>query len=251
MYRTKKKYLPTKGADMLYMAMLQMRNILFYLAEPATTTPVPYETAYDVIIVMDSSVPNQYFDWMKNYVRGLANSYSIDNEQYRVGLLRYSTGQQVQWNLNEYGTKNEIIQAVDRVSYNPGERNTDQAIDYVTNQMFTQSNGDRDFARNYIVLLTGESESTDRYNAYKSAYNAEDEGIRLFTVGINLDDTAEIDEVSSHPLSTYQYLVNSEQGLLGILGEMEQSLNDSMYDTYLQQSLLCSTNCVTFRYVLL
>ena len=168
---------------------------------------------------------------MKNYVQALAKSYSIDNEQYRVGLLRYSTGQQVQWNLNDYATKNEIIQAVGGVGYNPGERNTAQAIDYATNQMFTQSNGDRDFARNYIVLLTGESESTDRYDAYLSAYRAEDAGIRLFTVGINLDDTGEIDEVSSHPLSTYQYLVKSQQGLLGILGNMEQSLQGSMYST--------------------
>ena len=209
--------------------LLLMNNyfIHFYIVEPPTTTPVPYETAYDVVIVMDSSVPNQYFDWMKNYVKALANSYSIDNEQYRVGLLRYSTGQQVQWNLNEYLTKSEIVNAVDGVNYNPGERNTAEAIAYATDQMFTQPNGDRDFARNYIVLLTGESESTDRYNAYKAAYKAEDEGIRLFTVGINLDDTAEIDEISSHPLSTYEYLINSEQGLLGILGEMEQSFNDS------------------------
>ena len=199
------------------------------LPEPARPRPERPSTYYDVIIVLDSSVPNQYFNWMKNYVRALANSYSIDNQQYRVGLLRYSTGQQAQWNLNDYTRKNDIIRAVDRVGYNPGERNTAQAIDYVTNQMFTQSNGDRDFARNYIVLLTGEDESTDRYDAYAAAYRAEDEGIRLFTVGINLDDSAELDEVSSHPLSTYQYLVNSEQGLLGILGDVDQLLAGSKY----------------------
>ena len=187
----------------------------------------PYETAYDVVVVMDSSVPNRYFGWMKDYVRSLANSYNIDNEQYRVGLLRYSTGQQVQWNLNDYTTKNDIVNAVDRVGYSPGRKNTAQAIDYATNQMFTQPNGDRDFARNYIVLLTGEDESTDKYDAYAAAYRAENEGVRLFTVGINLDDTTEIDELSSHPLSTYQYLVNSEQGLQQVLGIMDQSLNDS------------------------
>ena len=223
------------------------------LPEPARQRPKRPDTYYDVVIVMDSSVPNQYFDWMKNYVRAMANSYSIDDEQYRVGLLRYSTGQQVQWHLNDYTKRNEIIQAVDGVGYNPGERNTAQAIDYVTNQMFTQPNGDRDFARNYIVLLTGEDESTDRYDAYKAAYNAEDEGIRLFTVGINLDDTAEIDEVSSHPLSTYEYLVNSEQELLGILEDVEQSLNDSMY--YTKFILKCSYKLICkmteYFYVLL
>ena len=204
------------------LAVLFIRVYSYFVA-----TPPP--TAYDVVVVLDSSVPTKQFGWMKEYVRSLAGSYNIDNEQYRVGLLRYSTGQQVQWNLNDYQTQNDIIQAVDAIGHNPGERNTAQAIDYVTNQMFTQQNGDRDFARNYIVLLTGEDESTDRYGAYAAAYRAEDEGIRLFTIGINLDDTTEIDEVSSHPLTTYQRLVNSEQGLLGILGEMEQSLNDSTY----------------------
>ena len=94
--------------------------------------------------------------------------------------------------------------------------------------MFTRRNGDRDFARNFIILLTGNDESTDRYEAYDAAYRAEEDGIRLFTVGIDLKDTTEIDEVSSHPLSTYRYLVRRESDLLGVPGLMGLSLGGSM-----------------------
>ena len=79
--------------------------------------------------------------------------------------------------------------------------------------MFTGRNGDRNFARNLIVLLTGVDQSTNPYDAFRAAERAERDGINLYTVGFYLDDTFEIDDVSTHPLSTYRYLVNFRKDL--------------------------------------
>ena len=165
---------------------------------------------------------------MKGFVRSIAESFSIDDEEYKVGLLRYSTSPRKEWDLRDYRTKDEIIRAVERIGYRNGETNTANAINYARQRMFTRRYGDRDFARNFIILLTGTDESTDRYEAYDAAYKAEEDGIRLFTVGIDLKDTTEIDEVSSHPLSTYRYLVRRESDLLGVPGLMGLSLGGSM-----------------------
>ena len=58
---------------------------------PPTTTTPKRDEGYDVVIVMDSSVPDETYRWMKGFVRSIAESFSIDDEEYKVGLLRYST----------------------------------------------------------------------------------------------------------------------------------------------------------------
>jgi hypothetical protein len=72
--------------------------------------------------------------------------------------------------------------------------------------MFTTEKGDRDYARNYIILLTGQDRSLSTNGAWAAAERAEDESIQLYVVGLDIDDTMELDETPSHPLSTYQYL---------------------------------------------
>jgi hypothetical protein len=78
--------------------------------------------------------------------------------------------------------------------------------------MFNDRNGDRDFARNLIVLMTANERSDDIYATWNEAEEAEKEGINLYTVGFDLDDTTEIDETSTHPLYIYRHLINTDGG---------------------------------------
>ena len=52
------------------------------------------------------------------------------------------------------------------------------------------------------------------YTAWRNAEQSEDDGAFVFTVGINLDDTTELNELSSHPLNHYQLLVTDKDTLL-------------------------------------
>lgn len=166
-------------------------------------------TGYDVVLLMDSSVPKNTYQFMKEYAKELVDGFSIEDEEYRVGLMRYSTEADVQFDLDEYTTSKDIKLAIDRANYNPGETDTAKAINTVRQNMFRKSSGDRDYARNLIVLLTGQDQSKNTYDAWAAAEKAEEEGINLFTVGINLNDTKELDELSTHPLKTYRHLINS------------------------------------------
>ncbi|XP_021375367.1 uncharacterized protein LOC110464458 isoform X14 [Mizuhopecten yessoensis] len=177
--------------------------------EPTTTVtdaPTPPPTAFDLVIVLDSSVTPETFEWIRNYAKMVAGRLSIDNEKFRVGLLRYSTDQAVQYQLDDYVTRDGVVAAMDNVQYQSGETNTAEALEYVRTRMFRPNNGDRDFARNFILLITGNDESTDRYEAFRAAERNEDDGTYLFTVGVGLRDHSELDEVSSHPLDEYQRL---------------------------------------------
>ncbi|CAC5363540.1 COL6A [Mytilus coruscus] len=177
------------------------------------TTEKPRKTGYDLVIILDSSVSQEYFDLMKTFTKHLAYTISIDDQEFRVGLLTYSTDSKVQFNLNDYKSSDNVKNAVDKVQNRGGLTNTANAIDIVRTQMFTPAHGDRDYARNFIFLITGQDKSLSRTDAWRAAEKAETDGIGLYVIGFNINDRDELDEISSHPLSTYQYLIRSEREL--------------------------------------
>lgn len=194
---------------------------------PPVTTQAPPEKGHDIVVIMDSTVKPEQFRSFRKFVKTLAENVNIDSGEVRMGVMSYSTRPRIQWQLKDYDKKDKIIRAVDRIVYNTGERNTAQAINDANKYMFTRRNGDRNFARNFIILLTGEKESTDRYDAYEAAYQAERDGINLFTIGYYLDDTTEVNEIATHPLRTYRHLVDRESDLLELPGVLQYALNDS------------------------
>lgn len=202
---------------------------------PPTTTPTTQIPVggQDIVVVMDSSVKPGRFRTFKTFVQRLAENLNIDSGEVRLGLVSYSTRPSLQWNLRDFNRKDQIINRAERITYNAGQRNTADAINFARTRMFVRSNGDRSYARNFIILLTGEKESLDRYDAYEAAYDAEREGINLFTIGYNLDDSAEISEISTYPLRTYRHLVSEESELLELPGVLQYTLNDSKSCLYI------------------
>lgn len=84
----------------------------------------------------------------------------VNGGEYRIGLMRYSTDGDVQFNLDDYANDaNGFRNAVNDVRYKGGKTNTHKAIDKVRTQMFRQREGDRDYARNFILLLTDNDRS--------------------------------------------------------------------------------------------
>ncbi|XP_071147595.1 collagen alpha-1(XII) chain-like [Mytilus edulis] len=142
--------------------------------------------------------------------------------------MRYSRTGDVQFNLNDYVNDGAgFKRAVDRVSYrNDRETNTDKAIDKVRQRMFKKRQGDRDYARNFILLLTDNDKSADTNRVWEAAEKAEDEEMFIYTVGLDIGDLTEIDETSSHPLSTYEYLVRRESDLYELPLQLKYALRD-------------------------
>lgn len=189
-------------------------------------------------MVLDSSVDESTFNFMKKYAVGLVDKLNIDNEEYRIGAMRYSSYPDVQFNLNRYDNKALVKNRINSIVYRKGQTNTDRAIDAVRQRMFTPRSGDRDFARNLIVHLTGNDQSSNIYDTWAAAERAERDGINIYTVGINLGDLTEIDELSSHPLETYRTLINTS---------MDQPRIDGSLLGLIRTSIFSSESCHLFN----
>ena len=161
---------------------------------------------------------------MKSFSKALGQQLSVDDGEVRIGLMRYSTYADSQFQLRDHTTSDSIVRAVDRVQYRPGSTNTRQALDSVRTSMFRKRRGDRDYARNFVILLTGQDRSLSTDEAWRAAERLEDDGVGLYVIGLEIGDRTEVDELASHPLSTYQFLTRSKTELLEVPGQIYNGL---------------------------
>ena len=61
--------------------------------------------------MLDGTVNNQVFDWMKNFIRNYASQLPIDSGEYRVGAMTYANTPDGQFQLNQYNFQDEVSNA--------------------------------------------------------------------------------------------------------------------------------------------
>lgn len=165
---------------------------------------------------MDSSVPPTIFSWITDFAKRFVQVLSIDDEEFRVGLLAYSTNAHPEFHLNEYKTKTDILNGIDRVTYRPGQTDTAQAFRTVHQQMFRPHRGDRDFARNYIVLVTGNDQSTNTLRTQTAVDRVKQAGTAVLVVGLDIKNACEVDDIASKPTHSYQFLRRGQDDLMNV-----------------------------------
>lgn len=197
--------------------------------------------------MLDSSVPDELvFNQMKDVASNVAEELSIDNIEFRVGLMLYSSRADVIVQLNRLSKKRDIIQAIKQTIYRPGKSNLADAMDYVRQNMFTNRYGDLYFARKLIVLFTGVDQSSNAYDAFRAAEKAEREQINIYSVGFYLNDTFEIDEVSTYPLNIHRYFINGDGDLNDVPRDLARS-RAYLLKSYKNLFHVCNRNVLVFN----
>jgi collagen type VI alpha len=161
--------------------------------------------AADVVFALDvsGSIEQLNFQRMTSFVGDIIQSLFINGATTtsRVGLVTFSDSATVQFQLNSYTTKAELLQAVN-VPYSMGATNTAQAIQVARDVMFKDANGDRAGVANYLIILTdGMSDNTTL--TWVEAMKARSQGINILTIGIgNQFNVKELVSVASAPSSS-------------------------------------------------
>lgn len=113
----------------------------------------------DLVFALDAStsINKQNFekvvDFVKSIIEGLRVGSVDSSRPSRVGLLTYSDGVNVQFHLNTFAMKYNILNAFPP-HYTMGRTNTAQALRVMRQTMFTQANGDQSGAKNLAVVIT-------------------------------------------------------------------------------------------------
>ncbi|KAM8856632.1 uncharacterized protein AB9W97_020902 [Spinachia spinachia] len=162
-----------------------------------TVTVVTKQTGRDVVFLLDGSDDTRTgFRAMQDFVQRVVERLSVDDGKDRVSVVQYSRDPTVQFYLNTYGTKVQILDTVRGLRHKGGRPlNTGAALQYVRDNVFTASAGSRrlEGAQQVLILLSG-GRSSDSVDAAASALKML--GVLTFAIGTKGSDSRELQKIS-------------------------------------------------------
>ncbi|XP_073535930.1 collagen alpha-1(XIV) chain isoform X1 [Phyllobates terribilis] len=160
----------------------------------------------DIVILVDGSwsIGRLNFRLVRLFIENLVNAFNVGTDKTRIGLAQYSGDPRIEWNLNTYGTKEAVIDAVRNLPYKGGNTLTGLALTYILENSFKPEAGARtDLPKIGILITDGKSQD----DVIPPAKSLKDAGIELFAIGVKNADVNELREIASEPDSDHVYNV--------------------------------------------
>uniref|UniRef100_A0A4W3JPM8 VWFA domain-containing protein n=1 Tax=Callorhinchus milii TaxID=7868 RepID=A0A4W3JPM8_CALMI len=172
---------------------------------------IELDSAMDLVFLLDGSksVLPQNFEKVKDFVNGIVDSISIGRQGSRVGVVQYSSNVRTEFTLDQHRTKEEIKEAVKRISYMQEGTATGRAIRHLIEKSFSGEEGARCLSlgvRRVAIVVTDGRSADDVTVPARAAHHA---GIVLFTIGVTgSTDETELRAMASQPHSQYLHHVD-------------------------------------------
>ena len=175
----------------------------------------------DVAFVLDtsSSVGLHNLRLALEFIHQIVEKLDFVSGKARVALVTFSDHGLVQFNLNSYHTKKEVLEAIFGARYSIGGTYTADALKMTRDSIFTRAQGDRsDYPNKAIVITDGVSNILPQ-RTLPEARNLQRAGVEMFTVGIGVKNTKELRRMASRPtnvflVDTFAQLENTTDVLL-------------------------------------
>ena len=135
---------------------------------------------------------------MLDFVQKVVEKFDIEESRDRVSVVQYSRDPEVQFYLNSYSTKADVLDIIRTLRHRGGRPlNTGSALQYVRDNVFTASAGSRrqQGVPQMLILLSG-SKSND--NVVVPASDLKESGVLILGVGTR-NSSREVQSIVSDP----------------------------------------------------
>ncbi|KAM4559080.1 collagen alpha-3(VI) chain-like [Odontesthes bonariensis] len=194
-----------------------------------TVTVVRQPPGRDVVFLLDGSDGTRNgFPAMRDFVQRVVDTLSVDDNKDRVSVVQYSRDPSVQFYLNTYITKGEILDTVRGLRHKGGRPlNTGAALQYLRDNVFTASAGSRrlEGVPQVLILLSG-GRSFDSVDAAASALKQM--GVLTFAIGSRGSDNRELQKISHDP--SYALSVSEFTDLPSVQQQLQASVEAVVID---------------------
>ena len=139
------------------------------------------------------------FPAMLDFVERAVEKLNVGQNQDRVSVVQYSREPEVHFYLNRFTTRQDVVDAVRGLRHRGGRPlNTGAALQYVRDNVFTNSSGSRRLqgVPQMLILLNG-GRSYDSVDAPAAALKKQ--GILVVGVGTRNSDSRELQKISHEP----------------------------------------------------
>ncbi len=155
----------------------------------------------DLLFLIDSSgsIYPQDYEKMKDFMKSVISKSVVGQNEVHVGVMQFSTVQQLEFPLNRYYTKEEMLNAINGMQQIGGGTHTGEAITYVS-QYFDAARGGRPDMRQRLVVIT-DGEAQDKVKGPAAALRAK--GVVVYAIGVVDANTTQLLEISGSPNRMY------------------------------------------------
>jgi len=179
------------------------------------------ECKMEMIFVMDSSGSIGGSNWVKvkEFAKNLAAAWPVSADDMHVGVIEYSEGVDIKFNLKDYSTVAEVQAAIDAMPLYGHTTNTASALKTLYTSMYTPEAGARPDVLPVAIVIT-DGQSNDPARTAQEATTAKENGILLFSTGIGAADVTELNAISSDPDDQFVFYVDSFDDLQKIVSAL-------------------------------
>ena len=168
------------------------------------------------------SIGSENFKQIRQFLYTLVNSFDVDPEHVRIGLVQYSTTPRTEFKLNTFQDKKDILQYINILPYMGGGTQTGLGLDYMLTEHFVEAAGSRGQNVPQIAVVITDGKSQD--NVESHAQDLKRKGIVLYAIGIKDADEEQLKEIANEPHSQHVYSVSNFAALQGISESIAQTL---------------------------
>lgn len=178
----------------------------------------------DVVFLLDGSDGTRNgFQAMREFVERMVGKLNVGENRDRVSVVQYSRDAEVHFYLNTHNTREDVVDSVRGLRHRGGRPlNTGAALQYVRENVFTNSSGSRrqQGVPQMLILLNG-GRSFDNVDTPASVLKQQ--GIAVIGIGAGRSDSAEMQKISYDPsyalsVSEFTDLPNVQEQLDSVLG---------------------------------
>ena len=163
------------------------------------------------------------FPAMLDFVERAVEKLNVGQNQDRVSVVQYSREPEVHFYLNRFTTRQDVVDAVRGLRHRGGRPlNTGAALQYVRENVFTNSSGSRRLqgVPQMLILLNG-GRSYDSVDAPAAALKKQ--GILVVGVGTRNSDSRELQKISYEP--SYALSVSDFTDLPGVQEQLSSVMS--------------------------
>uniref|UniRef100_A0A8C4LL75 Collagen type VI alpha 3 chain n=1 Tax=Equus asinus asinus TaxID=83772 RepID=A0A8C4LL75_EQUAS len=203
-------------------------------APPGVDTPSPSrpeKKKADIVFLLDGSINfrRDSFQEVLRFVSEIVDTLYEGGDSIQVGLVQYNSDPTDEFFLKDFSTKQEIIDAINKVVYKGGRHaNTKVGIEHLRLNHFVPEAGSRLDQRvpQIAFVITGGKSVED---AQEASLALTQRGVKVFAVGVRNIDSEEVGKIASNSATAFR--VGNVQELSELSEQVLETLHDAMHET--------------------
>lgn len=154
-----------------------------------------------------SSVGDGNFRLVLELLVSIARSFDISDIGSRIGAIQFTYDQRMEFNFNDYTTKDDALKALQNIAYMSGGTATGDAINFAVRNLFKPRTGS---SKKYLIIIT-DGQSYDDVRV--PAMAAQREGITVYTIGVAWAPMEDLRAMASEPKDSHVFFTREFTGL--------------------------------------